>query len=97
MVLRGERDAVILKPAGLSSEAPGTGASAPETLLTQARALLGWPDAQLPHRIDRPTRGFVVVARDREAVAAHNESIRAGTWTKHYLARIAPIERGADA
>jgi hypothetical protein len=26
-------------------------------------------------------RGFVVVARDRDAVAAHNESIRAGTWT----------------
>jgi len=97
VVLRGARDAVILKPAGLSSEAPGTGASAPETLLTQARALLGWPDAQLPHRIDRPTRGFVVVARDRDAVAAHNESIRAGTWTKHYLALIAPTERGADA
>ena len=101
-VFRGERDAVVLKPAGLSCEAPGqgahvSGASGPETLLVQARALLGWPDAQLPHRLDRPTRGFVVVARDREAVAAHNEAIRAGAWTKRYLARIAPVVAGAAA
>lgn len=90
IVLRTERDAVVLKPAGLSSEAPSRGGAGPETLLVQARAMLGWPDAQLPHRLDRPTRGFVVVARDRDAVAALNESMRAGTWTKRYLARIAP-------
>jgi 23S rRNA-/tRNA-specific pseudouridylate synthase len=89
VVARTETDAVILKPAGLSCEAPGRGAQA-DTLLAQARALLGWPDAQLPHRLDRPTRGFVVVARDRAAVAAHNEAIRQGAWTKHYLARVAP-------
>ncbi len=90
VVLRTEREAVVLKPAGLSSEAPSRGGVGPETLLVQARALLGWPDAQLPHRLDRPTRGFVVVARDRSAVAALNESMRAGSWTKRYLARIAP-------
>lgn len=90
IVLRTEREAVVLKPAGLSSEAPARGGAGPETLLVQARMLLGWPDAQLPHRLDRPTRGFVVVARDRAAVAALNESMRAGSWTKRYLARIAP-------
>ncbi|MBM4099938.1 MAG: RNA pseudouridine synthase [Planctomycetes bacterium] len=90
VVFRTEREAVVLKPAGLSSEAPASGGRGPETLLVQARALLGWPDAQLPHRLDRPTRGFVVVARDRECVAALNESMRAGGWTKRYLARIAP-------
>ena len=89
VVARTERDAVILKPAGLSCEAPGRDAAG-DTLLAQARALLGWPGAQLPHRLDRPTRGFVVVARDRAAVAAHNEAIRQGAWTKHYLARVAP-------
>lgn len=88
VVLRTERDAVVRKPAGLSSEAPARGGAAPETLLVQARALLGWPDARLPHRLDRPTRGFVVVARDAAAVAAHNEAIRDGRWTKRYLARI---------
>ena len=90
IVLRTEHEAVVLKPAGLSSEAPARGGAGPETLLVQARTLLGWPDAQLPHRLDRPTRGFVVVARDRAAVAALNESMRAGAWTKRYLARMAP-------
>ena len=90
IVRRGERDAVLLKPAGLSCEAPQRGGAPVRTLLVQARALLGWPQAQLPHRLDRPTRGFVVVARDAAAVAAHNAAIREGRWTKHYLARIAP-------
>lgn len=89
VVLRSGREAVIRKPAGLSCEAPARGGAEPETLLVQARALLGWPDARLPHRLDRPTRGFVVVARDAPAVAAHNEAIRAGRWTKRYLARVA--------
>ena len=97
IVLRSERDAVLLKPAGLSSEAPATNGKGPATLLVQARALLAWPEAQLPHRIDRPTRGFVVVARDSAAVAAHNEAIRAGRWTKHYLARIAATGTQTDA
>jgi 23S rRNA pseudouridine1911/1915/1917 synthase len=91
VVRRGAREAVVVKPAGLSSEAPGAGRpGAPRTLIEQVRTLLGWPDAQLPHRLDRPTRGFVVLARDRAAVAAHNEAIRAGLWTKRYLARVRP-------
>ena len=99
VVRRGAREAVVVKPAGLSSEAPGAGRpGGPRTLVEQARAILGWPDAQLPHRLDRPTRGFVVVARDRAAVAEHNASIRAGAWTKRYLARVRPapgIDPGA--
>lgn len=98
---QGARDAVVLKPAGISSEAPGGARGAVDarsgvaaTLLDQMRARLGWPDAQLPHRLDRVTRGFVVVARDREAVAAHNERIRAGAWTKRYLARVRPAAGG---
>ncbi len=92
---RGTRDAVLLKPAGLSCEVPGQGAPI-ASLIVQARTLLGWPDAQLPHRLDRPTRGFVVVARDRASVALHNEAMRQGAWTKHYLARIAPARAGTD-
>ena len=91
VVRLGAREAVVVKPAGLSSEAPGAGRpGAPRTLIEQVRTLLGWPDAQLPHRLDRPTRGFVVVARDRAAVAEHNASMRAGLWTKRYLARVRP-------
>jgi 23S rRNA pseudouridine1911/1915/1917 synthase len=88
-VRRTADEAVLLKPPGMSSEAPGREAAG-DTLIAQARALLGWPDAQLPHRLDRPTRGFVVVARDRTAVARCNEAIRQGAWTKHYVARVAP-------
>jgi len=102
VLAHGARDVVVRKPAGLSSEAPGGGAragghraSGPPTLLEQVRELLGWPDAQLPHRLDRVTRGFVVVARDREAVAMHNERIRAGAWAKRYLARVRPAAGGA--
>lgn len=85
-----DRDAVVVKPAGMSSEAPG--GKLPEspgrTLIEHVRVQLAWPDAQLPHRLDRPTRGLVVVARDRAAVAAHNEAIREGRWVKHYIARV---------
>jgi 23S rRNA pseudouridine1911/1915/1917 synthase len=97
VVLRGDRDAVLRKPAGLSSEAPGGARGGPATLLVQAQALLGWPDARLPHRLDRPTRGFVVVARDAAAVAELNAAVRGGAWRKRYLARIAPAAGGAGA
>lgn len=110
-----ERDAVVVKPAGMSSEAPGgklpespgreragehehertrERASAARTLIEHVRVQLAWPDAQLPHRLDRPTRGLVVVARDRAAVAAHNEAIREGRWTKHYIARVCACPPG---
>ncbi len=90
---RSAQDAVLVKPAGMSSEAPGGAREArvrggAPTLIEWARMRLEWPDAELPHRLDRPTRGLVVVARDRAAVAAHNAAIRAGRWRKIYLARV---------
>jgi 23S rRNA-/tRNA-specific pseudouridylate synthase len=86
VVERSERDAVVVKPAGQSSEAPG----ARDTVIEQVRRDLQWSNAQLPHRLDRPTRGLLVIARDSAAVAVHNESIRAGRWTKYYVARVRP-------
>lgn len=88
VVARHEREAVVLKPAGQSSEAPGTRAAGEGTAIEEARRQLGWPDARLPHRLDRPTRGLLVIARDAAAVAEHNEDIREGRWTKLYLARV---------
>lgn len=88
VVLRGERDAVLRKPAGMSSEAPGPASGEPRTLIEHARRMLSWPDAQLPHRLDRVTRGWVVVACDRAAVAEHNASLP--SWTKRYVARVRP-------
>jgi len=88
VVARHEREAVVLKPAGQSSEAPGARAAGEGTAIEEARRQLGWPDARLPHRLDRPTRGLLVIARDAAAVAEHNEDIREGRWAKLYVARV---------
>jgi 23S rRNA pseudouridine1911/1915/1917 synthase len=82
-------EAVVFKVAGLSSERPdGSANGSGDSLITRARARLGWPDAQLPHRLDRPTRGLVMVSRDRAVAARHAAEIRSGAWTKWYVARI---------
>lgn len=89
----GDREVAVEKPAGLSSERPAAaaaGAAAPtDSAITRARAQFGWPDAQLPHRLDRPTSGILVVASDRERAADHAREIREGRWRKWYVARIA--------
>jgi tRNA pseudouridine32 synthase/23S rRNA pseudouridine746 synthase len=74
--------AVVIKPAGVSSE------GAPDAALEIARAQLAWPDARLPHRLDRLTSGFLLVARDGESAAFHSESVRERRWVKVYLARL---------
>ena len=79
------RTLVAVKPAGLSSEQ--SAADGP-SLLSLVRAALPSADPALPHRLDRVTRGVVVVALDRQAAAAHNEHVRAGHWAKFYLARV---------
>ncbi|MDI9404021.1 MAG: RNA pseudouridine synthase [Limnohabitans sp.] len=78
--------AVLYKPAGLSAERPQHGRI--PALLDWARESLAWPDARLPHRLDRPTRGLMVVSRDARAAARHGEEIRQGRWAKWYFARI---------
>ena len=79
-------EAVVFKPAGLSSER-GAG-DAGDSLATRVPRLLGWSDCWLPHRLDRPTRGLMIVAGSKDAAARCSEEIRAGAWTKWYLARI---------
>lgn len=79
-------EAVVFKPAGLSSE---QSAREGDSVLSRVAGQLCWPDARLPHRLDRPTRGLLSIARDAVAAARLGEEIRAGRWTKWYLARIA--------
>lgn len=94
IVRRSDDEAVLFKPAGLSSERAGDPGL--DSLLARARILLGWTDARLPHRLDRPTRGLMVVSRDAVAAARHGDEIRAHAWTKWYLARIPATGRSAD-
>jgi len=86
LLRRTAHEVVIVKPSDVSSEtsaAPGG-----HSVIARLRAALPHADPQLPHRLDRPTRGLLVVALSRESVARHNEHIREGRWRKFYLARV---------
>jgi 23S rRNA-/tRNA-specific pseudouridylate synthase len=85
VVLAGRREVVVAKPAGVAAEmrADVDGVS----LLERIRRN-GWPEARLPHRLDRVSSGLQVVAWDAAAVADHNRTIASGGWTKRYIARI---------
>jgi 23S rRNA-/tRNA-specific pseudouridylate synthase len=47
-------------------------------------------DPKLPHRLDRVTRGVMLVALSPQAIAFHGAQIRARAWEKYYLARVHP-------
>lgn len=87
-------EAVVFKPAGLSSErSAGNGSvnDAGDSLATRVQAQFGWDGCWLPHRLDRPTRGLMVVCGSSEAAARCSEELREAAWTKWYFARV-PIE-----
>jgi len=85
--------AVVFKPAGLSSER-GTD-DAGDSLVRRAEKELRWPRVWLPHRLDRPTRGLMVIAGSADEAARCGEEIRERRWTKWYVARVA--SRGTQA
>lgn len=85
----GALGAVVVKPAGVASEMRAD----PDGRSLLARARAEWPQARLPHRLDRVTSGLQVVARDAGAVAALNAQVAAREWTKHYVARVATTAR----
>lgn len=81
----GATEVVLVKPAGMPTEMradPGD-----RSLLARVRRG-GWPQARLPHRLDRVTSGLQVVARDADAVAWHNRAVEQRAWAKRYIARI---------
>lgn len=87
-------EAVVFKPAGLSSERGANDRG--ESLVTLASESLGWTNCWLPHRLDRPTRGLMVVCGSSEAAARCSAELRDGRWTKWYFARI-PLKSQAGA
>jgi len=93
---QGDREIAVDKPAGLSSERPSArGAAEPDSVILRAKVQFAWPDARLPHRLDRPTRGVLMIAADAAKAAEHGLEQREGRWTKWYLARI--DARGAES
>jgi 23S rRNA-/tRNA-specific pseudouridylate synthase len=82
---------VVYKPAGLTSEQRDRNADS--VLLRVAHRRPG-AIPKLPHRLDRVTRGILLVCLSQESVAFHNNRIKARRWEKYYLARVAaPSDR----
>lgn len=91
-----DADAVVVKPAGVASEL--TRDPRNESLLSRLRlSVPAGVSPRLVHRLDRVTRGVMVVAFTKEAAAFHGEQIKAGTWDKFYLARIPTPKPGTAA
>ena len=78
---------IVLKPAGMASEL--TSDPKGVSLLSRLRCACPPPlEPKLPHRLDRVTRGLVLIALTPEAIAFHGEQIRSRAWDKFYLGRI---------
>lgn len=75
----------VFKPPGMPSEA--TSDSTPSAL-ADAKEQFHWPEARLPHRLDAPTAGVLLIARDRAAAESLNEDIRERRWRKFYVATV---------
>ena len=92
VLFRTRHEIVIVKPAGIASEL----SSDPRGVSILSRIRAEEPASasiRLPHRLDRVTRGLLVVALSPDAIRFHNEEIRARRWAKLYLARAhAPTE-----
>ena len=89
VVWRSDHEIVVVKPAGIAVELTRDPRS--ESLIGRVRAAAGpGVEPRLPHRIDRVTRGLVVVALSQESAAWHGDALERGAWTKVYLARVRP-------
>ncbi|MCK5245821.1 hypothetical protein KAR02_02915 [Candidatus Bipolaricaulota bacterium] len=96
ILMETSHEMAVVKPAGMATELSrdpkGT------ALLSRVKAVVpaeGQP--KLPHRLDRVTRGIVIVALTKEAIVHHNQQIQERAWDKIYLARcLAPADRELD-
>ncbi len=76
---------VLVKPPGLLSE-PGRGPGKRDSLLVRAQAV--WPEARIVHRLDMPTSGVIVLARETLAHASLSEAFRERAVGKRYEALV---------
>ena len=97
ILLETAHEIAVVKPAGMATELScdrkGT------SLLSRVKAALPVEcQPKLPHRLDRVSRGIVIVALTKDAIAYHNQQIQERAWDKIYLARcLAPADREPDA
>lgn len=87
VLLASDHEIGVIKPAGMATEL--TSDPKGVSLVSRVRAVVpSGVTPKLPHRLDRVTRGIVVVALSEEAIRFHNEQLRQGAWEKIYLARL---------
>ncbi len=87
-------EVVVIKPQGMPSEL--TSDPKGVSLIARLRSACLPPlDPKLPHRLDRVTRGVVVIALTPDAIAFHGKQIRLRQWEKYYLARVYPPRGGS--
>lgn len=90
-----ERTLVVVKPAGMATELTSDPRKA--ALISRVRAACAeGVRPRLVHRLDRVTRGVMIVALTKESAAFYGEQIREGMWEKYYLARIPTPAHGAS-
>lgn len=78
---------VLEKPSGLLC-VPGRGPDKQDCL--SARALQHWPDALIVHRLDQPTSGLVLMARNIEVQRQLSQAFAERLVHKRYIAVVAP-------
>lgn len=86
----------VIKPSGMATELSRD----PKGTSLLSRVKMAAPTnyiPKLPHRLDRVSRGIVIVALSREAIIHHNRQIQARTWDKVYLARCLAPHDGATS
>lgn len=88
------RELVIYKSPGMASELSSQGSNSLKSKLQQ---FFPEADIQLPHRLDRITRGLMLVAKDRESVAWHSSRIEQREWDKYYIAKIDELSSKSDS
>lgn len=83
VLIQTEHEAVVYKPAGMATQlSDDVKGSSLESLLKRE---LGKKDIFFPHRLDRVTRGLLIVTFDKQTAAYYSEQIRIGKIEKYYL------------
>lgn len=90
---------VVHKPAGLLVHRSPIDRHETEFALQYARAMNDGEHVYPVHRLDRPTSGLLVFARDPQTASALGKAMMDGAVSKTYLAMVrgwAPVEGGID-
>ncbi|MCK4570504.1 hypothetical protein KAT84_01010 [Candidatus Bipolaricaulota bacterium] len=96
ILLETAHEMAVVKPAGMATELSRDSKGASLLARVKAAAPAG-SQPKLPHRLDRVSRGIVIVALTKDAIVHHNQQIQKRTWGKIYLARcLAPADCDLD-